>query len=164
MRLFTVPAILFLVALGTACASAQQQSLALKLIADIPLSGNANRLDYQSLDPISGRLYISHLADDMLTVFDVKKQTIVGDIKDLKRVHGVIAVPELHRIYASATGTNELVVIDDQTLSIVARVPAGDYPDGIAYASKEKKIYVSDLHGKSDTVIDATTNQRITTI
>ena len=44
------------------------------------------------------------------------------------------------------------------------RVPAGDYPDGIAYASKENKIYVSDLHGKSDTVIDAKTNQRLTTI
>jgi YVTN family beta-propeller protein len=43
-------------------------------------------------------------------------------------------------------------------------VPAGDYPDGIAYASKANKIYVSDLHGKSDTVIDASTNQRLTTI
>jgi YVTN family beta-propeller protein len=99
-----------------------------------------------------------------MTVFDVNKQTIVGDVKDLKRVHGVLAVPELHRVYASATGTNELAVIDDQTLQVVARVPAGDYPDGIAYASKENKIYVSDLHGKSDTVIDAKTNQRLTTI
>src|SRR6185369_10368180 len=67
-------------------------------------------------------------------------------------------------IYASATGTNELAVIDDQSLAIVARAPAGDYPDGIAYASKENKLYVSDLHGKSDTVIDAKTNQRLTTI
>jgi YVTN family beta-propeller protein len=57
-----------------------------------------------------------------------------------------------------------LAVIDDQSLNVVARVPAGDYPDGIAYASKENKIYVSDLHGKTDTVIDAKTNQRLTTI
>jgi len=99
-----------------------------------------------------------------MTVFDVNKQTIVGDVKDLKHVHGVLAVPELHRVYASATGTNELAVIDDQTLQVVARFPAGDYPDGIAYASKENKVYVSDLHGKSDTVIDAKTNQRLTTI
>ncbi len=99
-----------------------------------------------------------------MTVFDVNKQTIVGDVKDLKHVHGVLAVPELHRVYASATGSNELAVIDDQTLQIVARVPVGDYPDGIAYASKANKIYVSDLHGKTDTVIDAKTNQRLTTI
>ena len=46
-----------------------------------------------------------------MTVFDVNKQTIVGDVKDLKRVHGVLAVPELHRVYASATGANELVTV-----------------------------------------------------
>jgi YVTN family beta-propeller protein len=139
-------------------------ALPLKVITDIPLTGGTTRLDYQSLDSASGRLYIAHLGSDLMTVFDVNKQTIVGDVKDLKRVHGVLAVPELHRVYASATGTNELAVIDDQTLQIIARVPAGDYPDGIAYAVKENKIYVSDLHGHADTVIDAKTNQRLTTI
>jgi DNA-binding beta-propeller fold protein YncE len=79
-------------------------------------------------------------------------------------VHGILAVPELHRVYASATGSNELAVIDDSTLQIVARAPAGDFPDGVAYASKANKIYVSDLHAKTDTLIDAKTNQRLTTI
>src|SRR5690349_4006173 len=139
-------------------------NLPLRVLADVPLSGGTARFDYQSFDSNSGRLYIAHLGSDLMTVFDVNKQAVVGDVKDLKRVHGVLAVPELHRIYASATGTNELVVIDDQSLNIVARVPAGDYPDGIAYASKENKLYVSDLHGKTDTVIDAKTNQRVTTI
>jgi YVTN family beta-propeller protein len=144
--------------------TASSGNLPLKVLADIALTGGTTRLDYQSLDSSSGRLYIAHLGSDLMTVFDVNKQTVVGDVKDLKHVHGVLAVPELHRVYASATGTNELAVIDDQTLTIVARVPAGDYPDGIAYASKENKIYVSDLHGKTDTVIDAKTNQRLTTI
>jgi DNA-binding beta-propeller fold protein YncE len=139
-------------------------SLPLRVLTDVPLTGGSTRFDYQSLDSSSNRLYIAHLGSDMLTVFDVNKQTVVGDVKDLKRVHGVLAVPELHRVYASATGTNELVVIDDQSLSILARVPAGDYPDGVAYASKANKVYVSDLHGKIDTVIDAKTNQRVTTI
>ena len=139
-------------------------NLSLRILTDVSLTGGTTRFDYQSLDANSGRLYIAHLGSDLMTVFDVNKQTVVGDVKDLKRVHGVLAVPELHRIYASATGTNELAVIDDQSLSIVARVPAGDYPDGIAFASKANKIYVSDLHGKTDTVIDAKTNQRLTTI
>ena len=139
-------------------------SLPLRVLTDVPLAGGTTRFDYQSLDSASGRLYIAHLGSDLMTVFDVNKQTVVGDVKDLKRVHGVLAVPELHRVYASATGTNELAVIDDQSLGVVARVPAGDYPDGIAYASKANKIYVSDLHGKTDTVIDGKTNQRLTTI
>jgi len=144
--------------------SGSAATLPLRTVIDVPLTGGPTRFDYLSLDSTNGRLYIAHLGSDLITVFDVNKQTIVGDVKDLKRVHGVLAIPELHRVYASATGTNELAVIDDQTLQIVARVPAGDYPDGVAYAGKEGKIYVSDLHGKTDTVIDAKTNQRIATI
>jgi YVTN family beta-propeller protein len=144
--------------------SATAKDLPLRILSDVPLTGGTTRLDYQSLDSGSGRLYIAHLGSDLMTVFDVNKQTVVGDVKELKRVHGVLAVPELHRVYASATGTNELAVIDDQTLQIIARAPAGDYPDGVAYASKVNKIYVSDLHGKTDTVIDAKTNQVVTTI
>src|SRR5213593_2840470 len=145
-------------------AAALAAKLPLRTLIDVPLTGGTSRLDYQSLDNDNGRLYIAHLGSDLMTVFDVNKQTVVGDVKDLKRVHGVLAVPELHRVYASATGTNELAVIDDQSLQIVARVAAGDYPDGVAYASKEGKIYVSDLHGKTDTVIDAKTNKPIATI
>nr|MDQ3746347.1 YncE family protein [Acidobacteriota bacterium] len=136
----------------------------LRTIRDVPMSGGASRFDYQSLDSNAGRLYIAHLGDGMMTVFDTNKQTVVGDVKELPRVHGVLAVPELHRVLASATGANELAVIDDQSLQVVARVPAGDYPDGIAYASKARKIYVSDLHGRTDTVIDAATNQHVATI
>src|SRR5258707_11004043 len=145
-------------------AAALTANLPLRTLSDIPLTGGATRLDYQTLDSDDGRLYIAHLGSDLMTVFDVNKQTIVGDVKDLKRVHGVIAVPELHRVYASATGSNELAVIDDSTLQVIARAPAGDYPDGVAFASKANKIYVSDLHGKTDTVIDAKSNQAITTI
>src|SRR2546421_3994502 len=144
--------------------SALAKNLPLHILSDVPLTGGATRLDYQSLDSENGRLYIAHLGSDLMTVFDVNKQTIIGDVKDLKRVHGVLAVPELHRIYASATGSNELAIIDDSTLQVITRARAGDYPDGVAYASKSNKIYVSDLHGKTDTVIDAKTNQGVTTM
>lgn len=163
MKLFTISASIVFLALGITCTTAQNK-LPLRQVIDVPLTGTASRLDYQSFDANTGRLYIAHLGDSMLTVFDTKTQKIVGDVKNLKHVHGVLAVPELHRVYASATGTNELVVIDDESLQIVARIPAGDYPDGIAYAGKEKKLYVSDKQGKTDTVIDARTNKVITTI
>jgi YVTN family beta-propeller protein len=156
--------VMLLVTTGIGCAQAQIKELPPRSIAEVPLTGNATRFDYQSLDSQTGRLYIAHLGDDMMTVFDIKTQKVVGDVKDLKRVHGVLAVPELHRVYASATGTNELAVIDDQMLKVIARVPAGDYPDGIAYATKEKKLYVSDKQGKTDTVIDAMTNKVVATI
>lgn len=138
--------------------------LPLRTLRDVPLSGGTTRFDYQSFDPNSGRLYIAHLGDSTMVVFDANKEAQAGEVKDLSRVHGILAVPELHRVYASATGTNELAIVDESTLQISARAPAGDYPDGIAYAPKVNKIYVSDLHGKTDTVVNANTNQRVTTI
>jgi YVTN family beta-propeller protein len=144
--------------------SATSGNLPLRTLRDVALSGGATRFDYQSFDQNTGRLYIAHLGDGTMVVFDTNKEILDGEVKNLSRVHGILAVPELHRIYASATGSNELAVIDDSTLQIIARVPAGDYPDGVAYASKANKIYVSDLHGKTDTVIDAKTNQPVTTI
>jgi YVTN family beta-propeller protein len=139
-------------------------SLPLRTLRDVPLSGGSTRFDYQSFDEDTGRLYIAHLGDSTMVIFDTRKEAQTGEVKNLSRVHGILAVPELHRVYASATGTNELAVIDDSTLQVIARAPAGDYPDGIAYAPKVNKIYVSDLHGKTDTVIDGKTNQRVTTI
>src|SRR5689334_5364561 len=45
-------------------------TLPLKVVADVPLSGGTTRLDYQSLDSASGRLYIAHLGSDLMTVFE----------------------------------------------------------------------------------------------
>ncbi len=124
-------------------AAALTANLPLRTLIDVPLTGGTTRLDYQSLDSENGRLYIAHLGSDLMTVFDVNKQTIVGDVKDLKRVHGVLAVAELHRVYASATGTNELAVVDDQTSQIVARVPAGDYPDAVAQPATAEQYRIT---------------------
>src|SRR5436305_14850272 len=50
--------------------SESANNLPLRTLRDIPLSGGATRLDYQSLDSGSGRLYIAHLGSDLMTVFD----------------------------------------------------------------------------------------------
>ena len=47
---------------------------------------------------------------------------------------------------------------------MVANIPGGEYPDGIAYDPEVSKLYVSDETGGTDTVIDTTSNQVIATI
>lgn len=154
---------LMLVAAAASCRSAAD-SLPLRTVAEIPLTGRATRLDYASLNPAAHRLYLAHLGDSMVTVVDTEQLRVVADIVDVSHVHGVLYVPELDRVYASATGTNEVVAIDPRTMKITARVPAGDYPDGMAYAPVVHKLYVSDEHGGTDTVIDVRTNTRVATI
>lgn len=138
-----------------------QSGLPLEKVADVQLPGGTTRFDYQSMDGESGRLYIAHLGANRLTVFDTKNSRVISEVASLASVHGVIAVPELHRIYATATATNELAVIDDETLRILARVPAGDYPNGLAYDTSDSKIYVSNNRGGTESVIDAKTNKAL---
>jgi YVTN family beta-propeller protein len=67
-------------------------------------------------------------------------------------------------VYASATGTNEVVAIDEATLQVIARMPGGTYPDGLAYSPEAQKVYVSDEHGGTDTVVDVVTNTRVASV
>lgn len=138
--------------------------LPLERVADIPLGGRTTRLDYESVDPGRHLLFIAHLGDSAVIVFDTQAQRVVTRITGVGNVHGVLAIPELGRVYASATGTNEVVAIDEASLKITARMPGGGYPDGMAYVPELHKLYVSDEFGKTDTVIDTATNTRVATI
>src|SRR5881398_3065059 len=130
----------------------------LRVITDAPLPGSASRFDYQSLEPASGRLFISHMGAGQLVVFDVRAGKVIGNLDGFSTVTGVLAVPAEHRAYASATGDHAVVVVQDSTLPIGARVQGPRFPDGIAYAPEERRVFVSDESGRRDFVIDATTN------
>lgn len=138
--------------------------LGLRQVGDIPLEGGTVRFDYQTIDPVRNQLYIAHLGSSLVTVFDLKTQKVLTNIKDLSQVHGVLAVPELGRVYASVTEDDEVAVINETSFEVIARTDAGNYPDGLAYDPDDGKIFVSDEAGSTDTVIDARTNQRIDTI
>lgn len=136
----------------------------LRTVADVPLPGAAVRFDYQSYDPSGGRLYIAHMNDDHLVVFDVGKRQVIANLDGFSSVHGVICVPEENRIYASVTGDHEVAVVDRDSLKTVARVGRIKYPDGLAYAPTVHRVFVSDEHGDVDAVIDTSTNKLISSI
>jgi YVTN family beta-propeller protein len=145
-------------------AGAAAPPLQLQAVADIPLGGHPTRVDYASLDVGRHLLFIAHLGDSEVIVVDTEAHRVVKRIATVSHVHGVLAIPELGRVYASATGTNEVVAIDESTLQIIARMPGGTYPDGLAYSPEAHKVYVSDEHGGTDTVIDVVTNARVATV
>lgn len=162
--LCTVSLLLFACTSGSSASGQSGSSSAgtsLRLVSDIPLQGNTSRFDYQSFDAHSHRLYVAHLGDGTATVYDPSSGTVVGEINGVPGVHGLIAVPELGRVYATATDRNQVAVIDANSLAVIATTDGGDYPDGLAYDPEVGKIYVSDEHGGTDTVIDAQTNLAI---
>ena len=101
---------------------------------------------------------------DQLVVFDTKKRSVIATLAGFPDVHGVIVVPELNRVYASATGDHKVYAVDAETLKIIAKAGPIHYPDGLAYAPGVKRIFVSDEHGNADAVIDAITAALVKTI
>jgi DNA-binding beta-propeller fold protein YncE len=129
------------------------------VVADVPLPGDTSRWDYESLDTIQGHLYIAHLGSGEVVVVDVTHQKVIGVVEHVPGVHGVLAVPDLNRVFATASDVHQLVAIDSRSLRVVASAPAGSYPDGIAYAPESGKLFVSDEHGDGDVVVDAATTK-----
>jgi DNA-binding beta-propeller fold protein YncE len=148
--------------LGAATVGAADRPLPLKAVAHIALPGASVRFDYTSIDPRSQRLYIAHMDADELLVFDLKTRRVIKQIH-APGVHGVIAVPALRRVYASATNDHEALTIDARTNAVIARAPAGSYPDGLAYDPAQRHIFVSDESGGVETVLSAA-GHRIATI
>ena len=134
-------------ALGTA-------SLPLRTVATVPLPGGSSRLDYASVDPQRHRLYLAHLGGGLVIVFDTKHRRVVKSIP-APGAHGVLAVPSVGRVYASATDARKLLTIDERTNKVLASAPAGEYPDGIAYDSTDRRVFVSDEAGGAEYVFTA---------
>lgn len=166
ISLCRVVCLLALLSVSAVCVAAPRaaQVLPLTKVADVPLGGGTTRMDYASLDPARHLLFIAHLGDSAVIVFNTRTQRVVARIPGISRVHGVLVIPALGLVYATATGTDQVVAINEDTFKEVARAPAGVYPDGMAYAPDVHKLYVSDEKGGTDTVIDVRTNTRAATI
>jgi DNA-binding beta-propeller fold protein YncE len=161
-----LPQILALALFGLSVAwiVAASASEPLVFVADVPLPGSAVRFDYQSLDVANNRLYIAHMNADQLVVFDTKNRSVIATLAGFPDVHGVIVVPELNKVYASATGDHKVYAVDAETLKIIAKAGPIHYPDGLAYAPGVKRVFVSDEHGNADAVVDAITGALVKTI
>lgn len=129
--------------------------LPLDPVADVPLPGSASRFDYQAVDPVNRRLYIAHLGDSSLVVFDLDGHRVVQEIPGLPSVHGVVVAPEQHLVFATATAEKTLALIDDRTFQVQSRVPAGEYPNGLAYDPTSGRVFVSNNRGVGVAIVDA---------
>jgi DNA-binding beta-propeller fold protein YncE len=150
---------------------------------DVVIGPKLDRFDYQSLDASTGRLFVAEMSAGKLLVFDTNTATVAAELDGFPKITGVLAVPELSKVYASVPGSGigrslsvglgvlgigkgdgQVAILDSRTLHEVARVPAGVFPDGIAYDPGNRKIFVTDEFGKALTVIDGATDRAVARI
>ena len=110
--------------------SHQRTPTALPLRATGELASGDTSRHYASLDPGRGLLFIAHLGASEIIEVDIHAHRVVRTIPNLPQVHGVLVVPALHRVYATATGANLMVSLDEDTRQVLTRTPTGEYPDG----------------------------------
>jgi DNA-binding beta-propeller fold protein YncE len=146
----------WLLAVGCSAApSGHSSPLPLQPVGELALPGDSSRFDYASLDSARGLLFIAHLGASQVVEVDVHANTVVRTIPDVAQVHGVLVVPELRRVYATATGDNRIVVLNEDSGAVVATAPTGEYPDGLAYDPKRNAVWTTNETGGTETVIDA---------
>jgi DNA-binding beta-propeller fold protein YncE len=131
--------------------------LPLRQVSETALTGGPVRFDYTALDLERGQLFIAHMGAGELIDVDIRAHAVVRTLPDLPDVHGVIVVPDKHRVYATATGNNQLVAIDEDSGQVVFRAPTGTYPDGLAYDPLQRTAWTTNESAGTETVIDADT-------
>ena len=136
----------------------------LRVVGRIRLPGGNSRFDYASLDPGRGLLFVAHLGASQVVEINIHSGQVVRTIGGLSQVHGVLVVPALHRVYATATGANMVVRINEGTGRILGKSPTGAYPDGLAYDPSDRTLWTTNESGGSETVIDAVTGARRGTV
>ncbi|WP_043726514.1 YncE family protein [Kutzneria sp. 744] len=135
--------------------SAPNSPLPLRTVHELALPGDNSRFDYASLDAQRGLLFVAHLGASEVIEIDVHANKVVRTIPNVSQVHGVFVVPALHRVYATATGTNQVVVLNEDTGEVVNQASTGNYPDGIAYDPRRNAIWTTNETGGTETVVDA---------
>ena len=125
-----------------------------------------DHFDFQTLDPLTGLLFIAHTGpapdkfaliapafkadkdsqvDGHVIVFDTRKSKVVGRV-DVPQIAGIVAAPNLSRVYAADANDNIIYSIDERTLK-ATKIPLGDNegPDAIEYDQADQKVFVSDV-------------------
>ncbi len=124
--------------------------------------GGTGGWDYLLADPAAHRLYVTH--GPRVEVLDTHTGKVIGAITGLKGTHGVVLDPDGKVGYLSDGGANAVVVFDRSSLAILASIPTGINPDGMAYEPVTKTVWAFNGRGKSVSVIDTTSRTVVATI
>jgi DNA-binding beta-propeller fold protein YncE len=133
-----------------------------ELYKKISIPGNGG-YDYMTIDTANKRLYVSHGTN--VTVIDLKTDQIIGNIDQMKGVHGIALAPEFNKGYISDGKGNAVVVFDLLTFKIIKTIPISSKdPDAIMYDAYSKQVFTFDGDSQDATVIDADKMVQVKTI
>lgn len=139
-------------------------TLPLRHVADVALPGGSSRFDYADVDPARHLLVVAHLGASEVTAVSLDQRRVEWTARAVGSAHGVRIDPKLGRVFATATGTNEVVALDESTGREVGRARTGAFPDGLAVDDTRNLLLVSDKNGGTVTALHADTLAPVATV
>ncbi|WP_461450031.1 YncE family protein [Mucilaginibacter sp.] len=128
----------------------------------IPLTGDGG-WDYLSIDKLNDRLYVSH--SNCVNVVDLKTETQVGVIENLKGIHGIAVDNKANRGFISDGKANAVVAFDLKTLAIIATIPVdAKGPDCIIYEPFSDHVFSFNGDSNNSSVVDPNMLKQVGTI
>jgi DNA-binding beta-propeller fold protein YncE len=108
-------------------------------------------------DAASGRVYAALWNGGQLAVLSSPVPGVVKVISGIPGASGVAM--DASNVYVSATASDELVVVDKQSLSVIGRVTTGDAPYVVVCDEGRRLVYVGNAAENTITVVDGGTAQ-----
>src|SRR5690242_19711792 len=69
------------------------------LVGDCPRDAATTRTAYQSIDAAAPRSYIAKMGEGKLLVYYLAQDRLIRASANMPKITGVLAVPQLHRVY-----------------------------------------------------------------
>jgi hypothetical protein len=117
--------------------------LPLVRVSDVDLPGDATRFDYQDIDPGLGHLVIAHMNDGAVLIVDLTDGSVLKQLMGIPVARGVVVADDAGIVFVTSS-PQQLVLIDNKSLSEIRRVDTGNGPDGVGWDPMHKVVGVSD--------------------
>ncbi len=118
-------------------------ALPLALVADVDLPGGATRFDYQDIDVALGHLVTTHMNDGSVLVTDLRDGSVLKELKGIPTARGVVVASDVGITFVTSS-PDQLVLIDNASLTEIKRVTTGRAPDGVGWDPTHRVVGVSD--------------------
>jgi DNA-binding beta-propeller fold protein YncE len=99
-----------------------------------------------------------------VTVVDLDKDSVIGDITGFTSVHGIALAPKLGLGYISDGKGNKVSIFDLKTQKVTKTVDTGSNPDWIMYEASTNEVYVCNGNSHTITAFDAVSGNVTATV
>jgi uncharacterized repeat protein (TIGR01451 family) len=128
-------------------------------IGSITLSAPAYDIAFA---PNGARAYAVNFTTNNIAAIDTGTIGVVGNTAVTGPVRAEVG-PDSDRLYVTTTN-DSVVVIDTATLGILATIPVGSSPSGLAVSPNGTRVYVANRNSNSVSVIDTSSNTVVATL